>query len=172
MLSLRGIGDRITMIIHLDITNWDVYTFRVHKPSTMPMKSVCICIVAVTMWLGGFGCAFCCVTSLVDSCCLNERDMSVGCSEKACCKQATKKNSSESREAISKSDGAIGCSLLPNQSRNLAPLPRVSDDSSHGVQALDSPLAFLTNSLVGPRPDSPSPLNRGGTYLRLCVLLI
>ena len=146
--------------------------FAVHNPSTMLMKGVCLSIIGLTMWLGGFGCAFCCATSLVDSCCLNRRDISVGCTEKACCKQATKKNASESREAISKSDGAIGCSLLPNQSRNLAPLPRVSDNLSYGVQALDSPLAFLSDSLVGPRPNPPSPLNRGGTYLRLCVLLI
>ena len=146
--------------------------FAVHKPSTMLMKSACLSIVALTMWLGGFGCAFCCATSLVDSCCLNERDISVGCGEKACCKRATKKNDAESREAISEADGAIGCLLLPNQSRNLAPLPRVSNELSAGVQALDSPLAFLSHTLAAPILDPPPPLNRGGTYLRLCVLLI
>jgi hypothetical protein len=146
--------------------------FAVHKPSTMLMKSACLSIIALTMWLCGFGCAFCCATGLVDSCCINERNTSSDCTQKACCRQATKRNASESREAFSRSEGAIGCSLLPDQARSLAPLPRVTNDLSSGVQALDSPLALLSDTLVGPTIDPPSPLNRGGTYLRLCVLLI
>lgn len=146
--------------------------FAVIKPPTMPMKSACLSIIALIMWLGGFGCAFCCATGLTDSCCLKEGNAFSDSTEKACCRQATKKNASESREAISRSEGAIGCSLLPDQSRSLAPLPRVSNDIFDSVQALDCPLAVLDYSRVEPIIDPPPPLNRGGTYLRLCVLLI
>lgn len=146
--------------------------FAVHKPATMLMKGACLSIIALTMWLGGFGCALCCATGLLDSCCLDAKDASIACTEKSCCRQAPRRNNSESGESVSRSDGVNGCSLLPDQSRSLAPLPRVTNDLSVGVQALDSPLAFLSHTLAAPIVDPSPPLNRGGTYLRLCVLLI
>jgi len=146
--------------------------FAVIKPSTMLMQIACLSIIALTMWLGGFGCAFCCATGLTGSCCLKERNTSADCTERACCKQAIKRNTAKSRDAISRSEGAVGCSLLPDQSRSLAPIPRVANELSDGVQATTSPLELFLKRSFGPIVNHPSPLNRGGTYQRLCVLLI
>ena len=141
------------------------------KPSPMRTKTTCLAVIALTMWLGGFGCAFCCATGLTESCCLKDRNAYADCGESGCCKQAKSKSTSHSEESISRPVGVIGCTLLPNQSRSLAPIPRVTNDLPDDVSKIDLSFAFI-GDIDAPTLDPPSPLNRGGTYLRCCVLLI
>lgn len=141
------------------------------KQSSMRMKFSCLAVIILAMWLGGFGCALCCATGVTESCCLDERN-SAACGVKSCCAKAESKGAPASEDAISPLPGVIGCSLLPDQTRSLAPLTRVSTDLPDGVQAIDSSIANIDHARIPPFIDPPSPLNRGGTYLRCCVLLI
>ena len=145
----------------------------VRKPSPTRMRFCCIAIVALTMWLGGFGCALCCAAGVTESCCLDEPNSNTDCGVKSCCSQVEPADASASSEdAISQLPGAIGCSLLPDQSRSLAPLTQVATDWPDGIQAINSPFAIISAPRIAPSIDPPIPLNRGGTYLRCCVLLI
>jgi hypothetical protein len=144
----------------------------VSKPSPKLMKLSCVVIVALTMWLGGFGCALCCATGVTESCCLDERNAAADCDVKSCCTQVESKDASASEDAISPLPGVIGCSLLPDQTRSLAPLTRVSTNLPDGIQATNFSVAMIGNICIAPFIEPPLPLNRGGTYLRCCVLLI
>ena len=138
----------------------------------MRMKFSCLAIIALTMWLGGFGCALCCATGVTESCCLADRNSASDCGVKSCCSQDEPAGASGSGEAISQLPGVLGCSLLPDQTRSLAPLTRVSTALPDGIQAINSPGAIIGDLRIAPSIDPPLPLNRGGTYLRCCVLLI
>lgn len=142
------------------------------KPSPMRVKFSCLAIVALTMWLGGFGCALCCATGVTESCCLDERNAATDCDVKSCCTQAEAAGASGTEDAISQLPGVIGCSLLPDQTRSLAPLTRVSTELPDGIQAISSSFAINVDLHIAPSSDPPLPLNRGGTYLRYCALLI
>jgi hypothetical protein len=114
----------------------------------------------------------CCATGVTESCCLDERNAATNCGEESCCTRAESTCASDSQESISQLPGPIGCSLLPDQTRSLAPLTRVSTELPDGIQAINSSFATIGDIRVSPFIDPPSPLNRGGTYLRCCVLLI
>ena len=142
-------------------------------------------VIVVILWLGGFGCSLCCMTGATDSGCLERHlssvrvmlpvagaatcDAGAACS---CCKvRRAERRMSMAAEAIGR-DGALGCSLLPNQIEGMTVQVRVT-----GVQAAVAGLSephiipcgpARTASLLDPLP----PLNRGGTYLRCGALLI
>jgi hypothetical protein len=144
-----------------------------------------LAIVSVILWLGGFGCSLCCATGATDSCCLNGHqsparatapaagatscDAGAACS---CCKSGrAERRIALTGEAIGR-EGALGCSLLPNQVEGVTVHVRATDALAT-VAELPAPLFnpcgnARTASLIEP----PPPLNRGGTYLRCCVLLI
>jgi hypothetical protein len=142
------------------------------KPSPMRMKFCCLALVALSMWLGGFGCALCCANGVTESCCLDERNSATACGEKSCCSPVEGKGASRFEDAISQLPGVIGCSLLPDHTRSLAPLTRVGTELPDQIQAINSSLEIILDLRVAPSIDPPLPLNRGGTYLRCCVLLI
>jgi len=144
----------------------------VFKPSPVRMRFSCIAIVMLTVWLNGFGCALCCATKVTESCCVDERTASTDYGAPSCCTQAQSKRASGSADAISQLPSAIGCVLLPDQTRSLAPLTRVSTDLYERLPVDNSSFATITDPRIVPSNDPPSPLNRGGTYLRCCVLLI
>jgi hypothetical protein len=144
-----------------------------------------LAIIAVILWLGGFGCSLCCATGATDSCCLNRHqssaqaatpetgatscDAGAACS---CCKsrRAERRNAS-TNEAIGR-EGAIGCSLLPNHVEGMTVHVRASD-----ALAAQAELPASVSIPCGPARtvsllETPPPLNRGGTYLRCGVLLI
>ena len=137
---------------------------RVFKPSAMHMKFCCLAIVALAMWLGGFGCALCCSTGVTESCCLEARNIAPVRGETGCCSKAESKRASDSEDAISQLPRTIGCSLLPDQSRSTA--------SPDNVAPINSSFALTVHIRIAPFLDPPSPLNRGGTHARCCVLLI
>jgi hypothetical protein len=144
----------------------------VANPSQLRVKVSCLAMVALAMWLGGFGCAVCCATGLTEACCLGERNAVTNSGEPSCCRKAETKCASDFEDAISQPPSPIGCSLLPDHTRSLAPLPRVSSDLPDGVQAINSSFALTAHIRIAPFIEPPLPLNRGGTYLRCCVLLI
>jgi hypothetical protein len=145
-----------------------------------------LAVVVVTLWLGGFGCSLCCVTGATDSCCLNEKSSaqattpasettscdtaSVECS---CCKPSKADGKTSFTGTSIQEEGGLGCSLLPSQidgvtaptkSKHVALAIQIELPSSTHVLNPYTRAAFVT--------DAPSPRNRGGTYLRCCVLLI
>ena len=142
------------------------------KPSPIRMRFSCITIVMLTAWLNGFGCALCCATKVTESCCVEKRTASTNRGAKSCCAQVQTRRASGSEDAISQLPGAIGCVLLPDQTRSLAPLTRVSTDLHERLPVANSSFATIIDLRIAPSNDPPSPLNRGGTYLRCCVLLI
>ena len=133
-------------------------------------KSTCLAIVALLLWLGGFGCALCCATGVSKSCPLDD-GITSGCCKETCCTSAETEPLPDS-DAISQLPAPTGCSLLPDQSRSLALLTKVGDDLSDGVPSFSAPLAIINDRCLAPTVDPPLPLNRGDTYLRCCVLLI
>ena len=144
-----------------------------------------LAIVALILWLGGFGCSLCCATGATDSCCLKGRQSTARASIPAasatscgagaacsCCQsRRAERRVALTNEAVER-EGALGCSLLPNQVEAITVQVKASD--ALAVQAeLPTPLftacgSIQTASLLEP----PPPLNRGGTYLRCGVLLI
>lgn len=142
------------------------------KPFPIKIKVSCLAVIALTMWLGGFGCALCCATGVTASCRLDQRNPSPDYGAKSCCSQAESDCASGTEEAISQRPGAMGCSLLPDQSRSLAPLPRVNNDLHDGFETINPLSAVIGYTGVATTIDPASPRNRGGPYLRCCVLLI
>ena len=142
-------------------------------------------VIAVILWLGGFGCSLCCTTGATDSCCLNGHQSTARATAPAagatscdagaacnCCKsRRVERRIALTDEAIGRGV-AIGCSLLPNQVEAITVHIRATD--ALAAQAELPASLFIssgparTASLLEPLP----PLNRGGTYLRCCVLLI
>ena len=131
----------------------------------------CFAMIAITLWLGGVGCALCCATGVTQSCRLDERNATDCCVE-SCCISTEYKPATGSDDTISQWPVPIGCSLLPDQARSLALLTRVSDDSPDGAPAFHLPFVIIRARSYPPAIDSSLPLNRGDTYLRCCVLLI
>ena len=142
-------------------------------------------VIAVILWLGGFGCSLCCATGATDSCCLEGRrstaratapaagatscDAGAACS---CCKsRRAELRVALTDEAIGR-ERALGCSLLPNQVEAVTVHIRATDALAAQAE-LPAPL-FISSGLARTASflETPPPLNRGGTYLRCCVLLI
>lgn len=144
-----------------------------------------LAVIAVILWLGGFGCSLCCATGATDSCCLEGHqstaratapaagatscDAGTACS---CCKsRRAERRIDLTDEAIGRK-GALGCSLLPNRLEGVTVHVRAADALS--AQAELPTLLFIPGGLARTSSllETPPPLNRGGTYLRCCVLLI
>jgi hypothetical protein len=64
----------------------------------------------------------------------------------------------------------IGCSLLPSQ--QAAILPHIDSDGTDSTIPSNPFLLLPTQTLPLVYLNPPVPMNRGGTYLRCCVLLI
>jgi hypothetical protein len=145
----------------------------------------CLAVVAVTLWLGGFGCSLCCATGAADSCCLDGHqsparatartagatscDAGAACS---CCQsRRAERQSAQTDEAIGR-EGALGCSLLPNRLEGVT-VHLTATDALVAQAELPTRL-FVADGLARTTSllDTPPPLNRGGTYLRCGVLLI
>lgn len=142
-------------------------------------------VVAVILWLGGVGCSLCCASGASDSCCLNENQSAARATAPAtgatsceagatcsCCRfRRGDRQAALTGEAIGR-EGALGCSLLPNQVEAITAPARATDalvaQSDLALRLFVSSGLSQTTSLLGP----PLPLNRGGTYLRCGVLLI
>src|SRR5262245_38417548 len=81
-------------------------------------------LVTLALWLGGVGCAFCCATGVLDSCCLKEPARAVARptrissksesvrGQKSCCREESAGGSARAGEAVSGKNGG-SCSLLP-----------------------------------------------------------
>jgi hypothetical protein len=146
-----------------------------------------LAVIMVTLWLGGFGCSLCCVTGATDSCCLNEHKASTqaitfalettscdtASAECSCCKPSKADVKIAFSDTSIQSEGGVGCSLLPSQidgvtasakAAYLAPAPQVGLPIFTQILNPQTREAFVTDTLL--------PRNRGGTYLRCCVLLI
>jgi len=144
-----------------------------------------LAIITVMLWLGGFGCSLCCATGATDSCCLKDHQSSAratasglgaaSCDAGAACR-CCKSQRAEGQTALVVTgigrEGALGCSLLPNRIEAAITQMRIADALATPGE-LPTPLftpysPTHTTSLL----EAPTPLNRGGTYLRCCVLLI
>jgi hypothetical protein len=142
-------------------------------PSAVFKKVSCLAIVALMLWLGGFGCALCCSTGTTDLCCTGEQSTCSGPASQVsdCCKRAGEQCAASNTDSISQPpDGS--CSLLPNQAASI-----LTVSSSTSLFA-----AAIQHHQFIPKPDidAHTPVyarslllaNRGSTYLRCCVLLI
>lgn len=136
-------------------------------------KVSCLAITVLTLWLEGFGCAFCCSTGTTDLCCTSKQS---SCNQQAspvsdCCKQASGQYAAGSTDSMSRPPDR-GCSLLPNQAASIL-------TASSVISLLAAP---IQNHHFIPKPEidahNPAsarpllPANRGSTHLRCCVLLI
>lgn len=143
--------------------------------SPIVIKVCCLAIISLSFWLGGFGCAFCCATGLTEACCLDELGASAQRQtppERNCCQRSKCKDSDPRETIISQMEEIKGCSLLPNKAVALGVVSQNIDDSFL-IPLPTQPLLVLDGiPLHKAYLIPPSPLNRGGTYLRCCVLLI
>ncbi len=148
------------------------------RPSAQ-LKARALAIIVITMWLGGFGCSFCCATGATKACCLGSQGLpgkafypEESCASDSCCKPSVAAEETSSGDTVSSSVGVRGCSLLPTQAVSLSAEQRVS-----GEQVISGDIASPTVESVNyahtkPFIYPPTPRNRGATYLRCCVLLI
>lgn len=101
-----------------------------------------------------------------------------GCHEKECCRKPVKKSSasespSESQPLKISNEGELKvCTLLAKQTVAFTVSPK-SESPVEVLATLPTTLATaFTYAGQLPSPQSIEPQNRGGTYLRCCVLLI
>jgi hypothetical protein len=143
-----------------------------------------LAVIAVTLWLGGFGCSLCCATGATDSCCLDEHKPSAratasgasatSCSAAACscCRTSRADRKSDPNGNAIQPEGAIGCLLLPNRVEGVTVQIRVDDAFALQGEPPAPLFALYPPTRTAALREAPPPLNRGGTYLRCCVLLI
>ena len=141
---------------------------------TTQLKLVAVTIIAASLWLGGFGCSFCCATGVTDACCEGGQRLSwkADCNSESCCNVSIETNEAASGESVSQQEGLRGCSLLPSQVSSLSPEHRISADLALAVDLASPQVALTTSAQTEVFTESPLPRNRGATYLRCCVLLI
>src|SRR5215216_2970479 len=145
--------------------------------STIHLKIVATTVTALMLWLGGFGCTFCCATGVTDACCQGAHGLpgKVSSSQESrdkdsCCKPPVAASETSSGDSVLLPVGIRGCSLLPAQLTSLSPEQRISGDL-----AISPAIASPAVELVHYAPSKafiypPTPRNRGATYLRCCVL--
>lgn len=136
--------------------------------STIYQKIGALALIALVLWLNGFGCSLCGLS------CASEDSASVTAAPRDCCteercKPATVDAGRDSEDSLS-APQQIGCSLLPSQ--QAAILPHVDYDVTISTLPSNPFLLLQAKTLPAMSLDPPIPLNRGGTYLRCCVLLI
>lgn len=136
--------------------------------STICKKFGALALIALVLWLNGFGCSLCglsCASDDSASVTTTPRDC---CTEESC-KPATVDVGRDIEDALS-APHQIGCSLLPSQ--QAAILPHVDCDVTISTLPSNPFLLLQAQALPAISLDPPIPLNRGGTYLRCCVLQI
>lgn len=138
------------------------------------IKICCLVIVALTLWLGGFGCALCCAGQITESCCpdqVNKCQMSsleAERGESSCC--AKTQRCAGSTDVIAQPECVKACNLFHERTPSLAATSQSTDDSVAEVNESQCPSLSV---LCGTQFITPSlPRNRSGTYLRSCALLI
>lgn len=141
---------------------------------TTHLKLVAVTIIAISLWLGGFGCSFCCATGVTDACCEDERGLSgkADCDSDSCCKPPNAVNEDAYGESVSQQGGLKSCSLLPSQATSLSPEHRISAVLAFAIEIASPHVELASIAQAEVFTDSPLPRNRGATYLRCCVLLI
>jgi hypothetical protein len=131
----------------------------------------CFAVILLTLWLSGFGCAFCCSTGLGNHCCTSQQNICGAETQADCCKPE-KMQSASTNEPVFSSLPDVGCPLLPNQTPGEF---RQSNLTNLGVA-----IASVTPFILQPKAikyapvstHSMLPANRGSTYLRCGVFLI
>jgi hypothetical protein len=149
------------------------------SPTSMYKKVACAAVIALSLWLGGFGCSFCCATGVTDSCCQGSHEVTGNAcglqnssGGESCCKSSLAVKKSASSEAVLVPIGIRGCSLLPAQLASLSATQRISGELVVAADISNSPIEVLNPAQAEPFIYPPVPRNRGATYLRCCVLLI
>ena len=153
--------------------------------SRIGSRICCVAVVALVLWLSGFGCAFCCATGLTEACCMDEVFASacnrssavaatpVGQAEHSCCQRSKLKDGRSRAQVVSPAGGIKGCSLLPNRAISLGILSRTSADSLVDQLLFEPPREPEGISIHADQFSSPPfARNRGGTPLRCCPLMI
>lgn len=141
---------------------------------TIHSRLVAATIIALTLWLGGFGCSFCCATGVMDACCEDAPGLSgsSSSSQESCCKPPVDASETTSAETVLSPAGIKDCSLLPSQLASLSVEHRISGEMAFiadiAAPAIEIDNDTRTEALIYP----PTPRNRGATYLRCCALLI
>jgi hypothetical protein len=159
-----------------------------HVFSPTRLKVASLTLLALILWLGGFGCSLCCATGITKACCLEQRgnsnqmsapvvEVSLGdasSSEHSCCQLSTSVTNTILAETILRPVGSKACSLLPTNMVSTTKLERPNDGLiiESGITNPSPSLDTIAQARTAFVIDSPLPLNRGGTYLRCGVLLI
>jgi hypothetical protein len=148
------------------------------------LKLGALAVITVTLWLGGFGCSLCCATGATDSCCLDTVDSlrqmassgairsNTTSDDAGCCKPSATVGKSSPTGPVLKHKGTIGCSLLPSKLEGITADPRLTDGLVFQGTLPESPYLLDTKTHTSHHVDASLPRNRGGPYLRFCVLLI
>jgi hypothetical protein len=145
-----------------------------------------LAVIAVTLWLGGFGCSLCCATGATDSCCLDTHKTPAGATtiainvtscdtasaECSCCNPFTDDSKTALMDTAIQREGAIGCSLLPNRLEGVTAQVKATDALLMQGGLAAPPIFLYSPTRTASLLKAPQPLNRGGTYRRCCVLLI
>jgi hypothetical protein len=131
----------------------------------------CLAVVLLTLWLSGFGCAFCCSTGLGNHCCSSQQNSCATKAEADCCKPEKQQGASTDGDAISKLPNA-NCPLLPSQTPSEFRQSQVTSLLAAILPVTPFIPQLETDKYAPVFTNSLLPTNRGSTYLRCCVFLI
>jgi len=166
-----------------------------YRVSQTSARFHCLALIALMLWLGGVGCATCCARERVkphvtqatagQSFAAGMAASADSSEEMDCCKQkAAKHRPATTKPAtihaqpagkvaeLSEPLSVAACSLLPKHTSGFVTLKMSPDDVA--ADLAQRALPFICPDAVTKVSASPLalPLNRSGTYLRCCVLLI
>ena len=143
-------------------------------PTPIKIKCCCLVIVALTLWLGGFGCALCCAGQITETCCsgqINKCQITRSNTERgesSCCSKPQR--CAGSTDVITRPACVKACNLFHERTPSLVATSLTTDDSVAEINGSQWP---SLNALRAAQFVTPSmPRNRSGTYLRSCTLLI
>ena len=171
------------------------------RASQIFKKAVCLAIISLTLWLGGFGCSACCASELGKVQTDNDRlsfkpkisstastSAAEDCSHEAsCCQKPAKKSAAtspvissnvatpttkSSELHIAQKTGVVGCSLLPKNAQGMTSSSRLIDEVETAAATSIPVFTLLAQQREAEFTRPLFPQNRSGTHLRCCVFLI
>ena len=159
-----------------------------YRLSQMKAFASSFLLVTIILWQAGLGCAFCCLTHSKSSVFdidnavasqLNTASENSSQQDDCCHKAKTHStrsenpvNSSSDNQQVAPQVPVSSCSLLPKNISSTKISSLYDDNLSVKAALITLPFAALPQFFETKFSPAILPLNRGGTYLRHCVLLI
>ena len=160
-----------------------------NRLSQMKAYASSFLLVTIILWQAGLGCAFCCLSKSASNglekiCASQGNDSSENTQQEFDCCREAKTKATRSEQPVSQSGDkssplqlsqvtdVSACSLLPHNLASAKVTSPYADTLNVKAELIASLFSALSHSVESKFVPAVLPLNRGGTYLRHCILLI